>query len=257
MIISKLTKKVKNKNGKNQKKEEVLVGVLKSKSDLRILLEEKWYRIPVSFAPKRAFTHVAFYQPAALGRWGKRIEYYARVLGKEIRKRIELLPCESEHPRANEDYLKISFKNIEKLAKPIRNIIPRRVSFGFTDLKTLRSAKDILQLYGVPSTEQILERKLNQLGIKTVSQHTISVGGKRYRLDLAIVCANRNIVIECDNRKAHSSKIQKLKDKQKDTNLKKLGWRVVRFGEQDILEHLERSVSRVWKKVCSCGGQSA
>lgn len=233
-----------------------MVGVLKSRNDLRILLRERWYRIPVSFLPKRKFTRVAFYQPATLGRNGKRIEYYARVAGKAVRKRIELLPDQPAHTRAHEDYLKISFENIEKLEKPIRNVIPRRVSFGFTDLKTLHSAKDILQLYGVPPTEQILERKLNQLGIKTSSQYTVSAGGKRYRLDLAVFCKNGNIAVECDNRKAHSSKIQKLKDKQKDANLKKLGWQVVRFGESDIVEHLERSVFRVRKMFCSCGGPS-
>src|SRR3989344_4524249 len=258
-----LMKKGKDKNGgnfrkKKRKKGGVLVGVLKSRNDLRILLEEKWYRIPVSFAPKRAFTHVAFYQPAVFDKegkpphqsaadWcgGKRIEYYARVAGKEVRERVELLPNEPEHLRANEDYLKISFKNIEKLAQPIRNVIPRRVSFGFTDLKTLRSARDILQLYGVPPTEQILERKLNQFGIKTLPQYTISAGGKRYRLDLAVFCRNGNIAIECDNRKAHSSAVQKLKDKQKDTDLKKLGWRVIRFDEPDIIERLDASAARV------------
>ena len=45
----------------------VLVGVLKSKDDLKILLEEKWYRIPIAFLPKRRFTHIAFYQPLEFG----------------------------------------------------------------------------------------------------------------------------------------------------------------------------------------------
>ncbi|MDO8664465.1 MAG: DUF559 domain-containing protein [Candidatus Liptonbacteria bacterium] len=234
---------------------QVLVGVLKDRRDLRILLEEKWYRIPVAFLPKRKFTHVAFYQPAALGRKGKRIEYYARVAGKEIRKRVELLPKDSEHPRAGEDYLKVSFNSVEELAKPIRNVVPRRVSFGFTDLKTLRSARDILELYSVPPTEQILERALNRRGIKTLPQYTLSAGGKRYRLDLAIFCEHGNIAIECDNRKAHSSQVQKLKDKQKDADLKKLGWRVIRFSEPDILERLNASAAIVQKVFQQLGGQ--
>ena len=53
----------------------VLVGVLKNRADLRILLRERWYRVPALFTPKRQFTHVAFYQPATFERGGKRIRY--------------------------------------------------------------------------------------------------------------------------------------------------------------------------------------
>lgn len=238
-----------------KKSRNVLVGVLKSKSDLQILLEEKWYRIPVVFMPKRRFTYVAFYQPSIFGKDGKCIKYFARISGKEIRKRIELLPEEPNHPRAGENYMRVFFEKVEALVSPIRNVIPRRVSFGFTDLRTLKSAKDILQLYGVPPTEQILEHRLNELGIKTVSQHTILFGKRRYRLDIAINCLNGKIAVECDNRKAHSTAIQKYKDKQKDSDLKKMGWRVLRFGEGDILEHLQVSSLKVCKLVCSLGGQ--
>ena len=58
----------------------VLVGVLKNKRDLGILLEKHWYRIPVFFLPKKKFDYLAFYQPEGFGRRGKRIEYYARVV---------------------------------------------------------------------------------------------------------------------------------------------------------------------------------
>lgn len=245
-----------NKKEYEKKRGQVLVAVLKSRNDARILLEEKWYRIPVSFVPKKRFTHVAFYQPqTGFGKSGKCIRYYARVAKREVKTRIELLPREPEHPRAGEDYVKISFRNIERLAKPIRNVIPRRVSFGFTDLQTLRSAGDILALYGVPPTEQVLEHRLNKLGIKTCSQHTLSAGGTRYRLDVAVFCKNGQVAIECDNRKAHSSAVQKQKDKQKDATLKRLGWCVIRLSESDIIEHLSRSATRIQMVVRSLGGQ--
>ena len=227
----------------------VLVGVLKSKRDLEILLKERWYRIPTAFLPVRRFTHLAFYQPAVFGNGGKRIKYYALVAKREVKKRIALLPNEPEHPRANENYLKCSFRNIDAPEKPIRNIIPRRVSFGFTDLETLRSARDILELYGVPATEQIVERELKRLGISAVPEYRILDRERRYRIDLALFCKHGNIAIECDNQKAHSSKIQRLKDKQKDAALKRLGWRVLRLTERDILERLGTCVSRIQKSI--------
>ena len=235
-------------------KKTVLVGVLKSKDDLRILLKEKWYRIPVAFLPKRRFTHIAFYEPACFGARGKRIAYYARVSKMEVKKRIELLPSEPSHPRARDDYLKCSFLKIVKLKHPIRNIIPRRISFGFTDLKTLRSAKDILELYHVTPTEQIMEKALQRDGITVISQYRLSYKGKRYRIDLAVFCNRGNLAIECDNRRAHASKAQKLKDKQKDITLKRLGWRIVRLTEVEIIEHLDSCVFRVQKSIVSLGG---
>ncbi|MEK7169809.1 MAG: DUF559 domain-containing protein [Patescibacteria group bacterium] len=243
----------------------VLVAVLKSKDDLRILLAEKWYRIPVAFLPKRKFTRIAFYEPmTGFGKTGKRIRYYARVAKREVKKRTELLPRGTTHPRAEHEYVKFSFQKVEKLPKPIRNIIPRRVSFGFTDIKTLRSARDILQLYHVAPTEQIVEQQLRKLNIPFVSQYRTSYssflkgGGKSpsrriFRIDLAIHCKNGNLAIECDNRKAHSSKIQKLKDKQKDSALKILGWRVIRLTEDDVLEHLDSCISRIQKSVSLLG----
>ena len=325
----------------------VLVGVVKSKDDLRILLEEKWYRIPLAYLPKKKFTHLAFYQPLALGKDGKRIEYYARVLKREVKRRIELLPHELSHPRANESYLKCSLHTVEKLKTPIRNVIPRRVSFGFTDLKTLRSAKDILELYHVAPTEQLIEQELKRLGIPVTPQHRVSlnspfvkgsgsspsrgvsspprlpIGGQAFlmrglrggsssssplqrgekrirgasqdlerpssdakgvqlryeglrrgggvnssfpkggaessrrrifRLDLAIFCKDGNLAIECDNRKAHSGKLQKLKDKQKDVALKNLGWRVIRLTEKDILDDIPGCITKIQIAIRSLHG---
>lgn len=231
----------------------VLVAVLKSRSDLRILLRDGWYRIPFVFVPKRPFTHVAFYQPAVFGRRGKRIEYFGRVAAKKFRRRIELLPDEPNHPRAHDEYLVCTFHSVEKLAKSIRNIVPRRVSFGFTTLEALHEAGDILELYGVPATEQIIQRRLKQFGIIAVPEHAVSAGGKRYRIDLVVWCTDGAVAIECDNRKAHSSKIQKQKDRQKDAALKYLGWRVVRLSEEDIVDHLDESLARIQKAISSLG----
>ncbi|MDO8504341.1 MAG: DUF559 domain-containing protein [Candidatus Liptonbacteria bacterium] len=223
----------------------VLVGVLKSKRDQKILLKEKWYRIPVEFAPKRKFKYLAFYQPAVFGKSGKRIEYYGSVLNKKVEKRINLLPKETEHPRAQDDYIKIEFSDISKLPRPIRNIIPRRVCFGFTDLKSLLSARDMLQLYGVQATEQIIQKRLARLKIKTLPEFSVAIDGKRFRIDLAIILNGKKVAIECDNTKAHKIRLQKIKDRVKDTYLRRAGWRVIRLKEKDIVENLDKCVARI------------
>ncbi len=218
----------------------VLVGVLKNKRDQKLLLREHWYRIPMAHMPKRNFTHLAFYQPAIFGTHGQRIEYYAPVGTRKILKREILLPLEYKHPRAQDDYAFISVKKVIKLEHPIRNIIPRRVTFGFTSLKSLLNAKDILQLYGVAPTEKIIQRALAHKGIETKAEHNITANGRRYRLDMAI---------ECDNLKSHTSKAQKLKDKTKDANLTKAGWQVIRLPEKNILENLGACIIKIQKAV--------
>lgn len=148
-----------------------------------------------------------------------------------------------------DDYKRFEFKEIKKLAKPIRNIIPRRISFGFTSLKTLLSAKDILQLYSVLPTERIIMKALERLGIRPITEYTVSAQGRRYRLDLAIFCQNGQIAVECDNLKAHSTKTQIQKDKAKNRFLKSVGWHVIRLKEKDIVGNLHDCTARIIKTI--------
>lgn len=239
---------------KNKSRKIVLVGVLKNRRDLKFLLNENWYRIPVFHAPVQKFNYLAFYQPAVFGRQGKRICYYARVLNYQIKKRTELLPTEKSHPKAENYYLQIFIDKIKKLPKPIRNIIPRRVSFGFTTLDRLLGSKNILQLYNIAPTEQIIEDGLKKIGIKTNAQYHVSCDGKKYRLDLAVFCRKGKIAIECDNRKAHSGPQQIKKDRIKNKALKMHGWTVVRLSEKEILSGLNNCISKIKKAVKKLGG---
>jgi len=233
----------------------VLVAVLKRARDLEILLQERWYHVPVKSCPKMKFKYIAFYQPALFGESGKCIKYYSRVLNSSVTIRKDLFPQEPEHPNANDYYLRINLGEINELADPIKNIIPRRVCFGFTTLRRLLESKDILQLYSVAPTEQIIEKALKHIGIKTKAQHyVIKNPKKRYRLDLAILCEKGNIAIECDNKKAHSSKIQKEKDKAKNIFLRRKGWYVVRFTERKITFDLDGCIKKVQSTVKMLGG---
>lgn len=262
---------------KDKRDKIVLVAVLKNKRDLAILLSENWYRIPAEGAPKRQFDYLAFYQPALFGRQGKRILYYARVLNYQIAKRSDLLPKELNHFKASDDYFQIKVGKIKKLPCPVKNIIPRRVSFGFTTLNNLLKSKNILQLYKVAPIEQILEGGLKQAGIKPVAQHYVLAGkkprsraygtlrppleaklltgrGRRYRLDFAVFCKKGAVAIECDNKKAHSSSRQQEKDKIKTAFLRQHGWIVIRLPEHTLVSDLRGCVTRIKKTIQKLGG---
>ncbi len=148
------------------------------------------------------------------------------------------MPTEKSHTKAKDIYLKVNFSEIKKLPTPILNIIPRRISFGFTTLAALRSAPDILALFDVYPGEQILLQELRKKGIAAIPEYGIAHQKKRYRIDLVIVCAKGMIAIECDNYKAHSGKIQLEKDTAKDVLLRKKGFTVIRIKEKDMMTDL-------------------
>ncbi len=239
---------------RHKREETVLVAVLKRKRDLRVLLTERWYRIPMAHLPKRRFLYIAFYQPAVFGRDGKRIRYYARVKTQQTLKRIELLPNEYRNPRASELYRRIHVGVIQQLSAPIRNTTPRRVIFGFTTLRRLKTARNILELYNIAPTEEMIASALTRAGIQAKPQHIIVKGARRYRLDFALFCTRGAIAVECDNTKAHSGKRRQAKDALKDAFLAENGWTVLRLSEQDIVSDIGASMMRITKTIRQLGG---
>lgn len=225
----------------------VLVAVLKNRRDRDILLREKWYRIPCSAAPKRVFRYLAFYQPACFGREGKRIQYYAHVSRIEKHPRRVLLPREQHAPNANAEYRKIFVSHITELSRPVKNTIPRRISFGFTTLARLKKARNILELYNVAPIEEIVKRAFARAGIPAIPQYPVS----RYRLDFAILLSSGMIAIECDNIRAHRSPAQRKKDHVKDVFLRRRGWRVIRLKEDAIIFDCDACLARVWRVMQS------
>lgn len=234
----------------------VLVGVLKSQRDLEFLLTERWYRIPMRYAPSRRYGYLAFYQPAVFGRSGKCIRYYARVIGRQIIQRNRLLPAESYHPRARTPYVHIRVGMVHALRRPVRNIVPRRVTFGFTTLHRLRTARDMLQLYRVTPIEQMVGDGLRRAGIDAAAQQVVSAGTRRCRLDFSVLCKRGAIAIECDNRASHRSPIQRARDKSKDAFLRRLGWTVVRLPEHVIVHDLPSCIARVRVAMQKLSGPS-
>ncbi len=234
----------------------VLVGVLKRKRDLDIFLKEHWYRIPLLKVPKRKFRYLALYEPARFGRRSKCIRYYARVARCLVEKRRELLPDEREHPNAEERYLRIRVGRVTRLPRPIRNVPPRRLSFGFADLDRLLAVKTILQLYHVAPTEEIVGAALKRSHIRAIPQCHVSCAGKHYCLDFAVHCERGSIAVECDNKKAHAGARQQAYDSAKDTFLFNHGWTVIRLKEEAILSDVQSCVLRIRRAIKNFGGMA-
>ncbi|PIZ18001.1 hypothetical protein COY52_01735 [Candidatus Desantisbacteria bacterium CG_4_10_14_0_8_um_filter_48_22] len=238
-----------------ENKEVVLIGVLKDKRDLSLLLKKKQYRIPVLSMPRRKAGYIAFYQPSALGRSGRMIRRYARIINCEIAKRKFIIPGEPDHPRADDDYCLLSLDDICELQVPIRNRSRTRVTFGFTTLAKMLKARTVLELFDVPPIEDLVAKALAEGGIKASKEHTFSLPGrKKYRLDFAVFCRKGLLDIECDGEKWHLRKMQAKKDTERDRALKNEGWAILRLKESEIVRNMDKCMGKIGRKIKSLGG---
>jgi hypothetical protein len=141
----------------------ILVCLMPAPRDLEIARLLGWYRIPLRTAPKVvAVDYLAFYQTAAFGARGGRIEYIAEVLGHELTTRAELLKDEPQHPRAKEEYYKIQIGGLERLKEPVVAGKWKRITFLYTTGEYLLKAKTLHNLVVDGEERQVLWRSLRE-----------------------------------------------------------------------------------------------
>ena len=231
-----------------------LIGILKDRRDFDRLMHRRWYRIPLAHAPRRRFSHLAFYQPASFGKRGKAIRYVAPVLGKRGARRRDLIPEEPNHPRADDRYAVFRVGKPLKLPEPVRNISLRRVTFAYTTLRRLFESHDVLEVFGVPPIERMMQKAFDAAGLHALPEFTVSGPDKRYRLDFAIFCTRGALAVECDGEDFHGTGPQRRKDRAKDTRLRRMGWTVVRLTERAIVKSPAACARRVHAAVTRLGG---
>ncbi len=144
----------------------VLVAVLNNRRDWALIQAERWYRIPVSRAPRQmAAEIVAWYQTKAFGEEGLCVRWYAPIQRCQIMARRELLPDEADHPRADERYWRFELGPLAELPRPIRAASFRRVTFIPTCWERLLNAVDVTELWLGDTAVAELCRALEHEGI--------------------------------------------------------------------------------------------
>jgi hypothetical protein len=139
----------------------VLVAVITRPADWEIVQRASWYRIPLAHVP-RVLTadYVAFYHTAAFAELRYTISYYAPVTQYDVVRRVELLPNEPDHPRAQQSYYRLSLGPLQRLPRPIPSHRLRRVVFICTTLSRLLSAREINDLWEHHSQRDLLQHVL-------------------------------------------------------------------------------------------------
>ncbi len=158
----------------------VLVAILKDPRDLAIARDRHWYRIPVKRLPKRAegAAVLAFYQTKAFDaeRWA--IRYYALVERWTQVRRLDLLPEEPDHPRAQDPYYQVWLGPLLPLPHPIAGHRWRRLTFIVTHWQRLQTVEAVEDLLHGTVWDEYLWRAMRNLGY--LAEHILREARARF-----------------------------------------------------------------------------
>jgi very-short-patch-repair endonuclease len=230
--------------------------------DFAIAQEQQWYRIPVRSASSRLRERwppqwLAFYQTKVFGaeRWA--ISYYAPVLRIRTVARRDLLPEDPGHPRADDMYHKLELGPLQRLPQPIVSRRWRRIVFIPTTWEKFISAVEINDLYDESPLEDRLWAEFKRHDIDAERQYFLQIEATLYALDFAIFCDHGQIDVEADGDKWHLGPDRASADYERDNDLVRSGWRVIRFRGQQIREEAaEYCIPTVMETMNSLGGLS-
>lgn len=154
--------------------DQVLVGAITRKKDLRLLQDQHWYRIPQPQMPRGILAeYIAIFLNSRLAPdKTSGIYYFARRTGVELAYRRDLLPDEAAHDRADNVYYKISLDEIQQKEPPILNPSNRRFAFALTTWDRFLKASEIKDLYS--TADYFVDRiyhALRQHDVHTVERY--------------------------------------------------------------------------------------
>ncbi|HDL64855.1 MAG TPA: DUF559 domain-containing protein [Proteobacteria bacterium] len=235
----------------------VLIGVVKREKDLDHVETDHWYRIPARISFRKSPGYLAVYPTSRCGSRGGGISFYSPIRRIIRVRRIDLLPEENHHPRAEEWYWKLELGEPQKLPRRIRNRLRRRITFAYTTRNKLLNSSEMGELFGIPPLEEIMRRTLVKAGIAHSAQFCLMHGSRcRYRLDFAIFCRKGKIALECDHSRWHQRPARKKKDRERDRWLKRNGWTVIHLTEEEIIKKSVQSIKIIKTLIRTSGGIS-
>lgn len=129
--------------------DQVLVGAITRKKDLRLAQDQHWYRIPQNRMPRGILAeYIAFFLNSRIApENASGIHYFARRSGVELAYRRDLLADETGHDRANDVYYKVSLEDFQQKQPPVLNPTNRRFAFILTTWDRFLKAHEIKDLY--------------------------------------------------------------------------------------------------------------
>lgn len=228
----------------------VLVAVLNNEQDWRRAAEEGWYRIPQRRAPRRiGADYLAFYMTGGCGQVeaAHSVTFYAPVRRYQLLTRRDLLPQESDHPRAGEYYYRIELGPLQQLERPVPAARYRRVTFIHTTLDRLLAAGDVLDLFRHDDPFEQLwgalrEHRLHPLKNRIVGDDVIDIALRARGGYVGIHCAEDTETKEA--KEAREGCPPLLRDR----------WSLLTLGTESIAQDMDGCLRRIGAALIDLGG---
>jgi hypothetical protein len=245
---------------------DVLVVLWPAPGDMELARDRGFYRMRPGVTVERLgdlrrIRTLAFYQPDAFGRDGRRVRYRAAVVGYERLPRAELLPEERDHVRGGQLYHCFRLGPLEELPRPIISHRGRRLLFIPTTEGRLSLAQEINELFAGTPIEERLFAALKREGLWPEREYYVELRRSEvpearipHFLDLALFCRQRNLDVECDGDTWHIGKESARRDRHRDNLLEADGWHILRFNTDEIQRDLPATVTRVREAINRYGG---
>jgi hypothetical protein len=212
----------------------VLVGVVNRKRDLEKVRDEHWYRIPQDQALKGIHAeYIAFYFSRAFKELNSGIYYYARHTGIELVRRRDLLPEESNHPRAGAFYHKLQLGELRRKDPPILNPTRRPVTFIYTTWDRFAQARVLADLYS--QADQFVDRVFHALeksGVHAQRVWEADRGSENGGAQLQVVCEQGIVIASTAAYQEH----------------------VILLEVADTPDAVQTSVGAILQAIKACGG---
>lgn len=192
----------------------VLVAYVPQPSDFAIIEREGWYRVPQRHAPKGLYAeYFAFYFGRRFGAEKWAIHYYARNVGNELARRIDLFPDEPDHRRAQELYYKVQLGPLQRRERPILSLRWRRVTFIHTTWDRFQDATEINDLF-IEGGEYVdrLYATLKEKGVQSERNYRVRERGVTYEVPLAVPCRHGRVEIAPDEVPQSDEEVANLAD---------------------------------------------
>ncbi len=234
-----------------------LVGIVPRKELWSLIVEQKWYHIPVESAPKNIndVKYLAFYFPSVFGKdFRFTVRYFADIKDIDIKKRIQLFPQEETHRRRDKDYFQLFLGSIKELPNPIPSKRWRRIVHIPTTLKRLLIAEEINDLYWTSQLEEKMYHALKKHNIYPERQYVVFVDRQCYFLDFCIFCKKGNVDLECDGERYHTLPESLAKDRARNNQLTSYGWSVLRFLGKEIRANIGNCIKIVERTINTLKG---
>lgn len=227
-----------------QRRRTVLVAVVNNQDDMRRAASEGWYRIPQRSAPPRVGADfIAFYQTGAFGDQpeAQSVTFYAPTRRYRLLTRAEMLPAESDHPRAQDYYYCIDLGPLQRLEQPIRAKTMRRVTFIHTTFDRLLTSQDVRDLFLPEDPFQKLWHALRDNRLRPLKNRLVD----ERPVDITLRARGGNLGIYCGESPPPSTQEARIRDER---------WALLWLPSQRIQADLDGCLREIGASLITLGG---